>query len=302
MFKALMAVRMFQGNGWSGFEQQVCERDVNKSQISNRAGRAVHQQSRRAEVLFQSSRREFSSALITSGLFAASRKSSGRPSESVKAIAFDAFPVLDPRPVFALAESLFPGKGADLAAAWRTRQFEYTWLRTMSRRYVDFWHVTEDALVFAANMLKLDLTANHRVRLMDAYLKIRCWPDAPAALHSLKDKGIRLAFLSNLTAEMLHAGIRNSGLEQIFDHVLSTDRVGAFKPDPRAYRMGVDAFGLKPQEILFAAFAGWDAAGAKTFGYPTFWVNRQGQPAEELGVTADHAGASLNDLVRFVGL
>ena len=68
----------------------------------------------------------------------------------------------------------------------------------------------------------------------------------------------------------------------VFDHVLTADRVSAYKPDPRAYRIGLDAFGLNPDQILFAAFAGWDAAGAKSFGYPTFWVNRQNQPAEEL--------------------
>ena len=149
-------------------------------------------------------------------------------------------------------------------------------------------------------MLKLDLTNNQRVRLMDAYLAIRCWPDAPAALRLLKAKGIPLAFLSNMTREMLEAGIRNSGLEQVFDHVLSTDRVAAFKPDQRAYQMGVDAFRLRRREILFAAFAGWDAAGAKAFGYPTFWVNRQKQPAEELGGVADSSGENLDDLVRFV--
>jgi 2-haloacid dehalogenase len=97
---------------------------------------------------------------------------------------------------------------------------------------------------------------------------------------------------------MLDAGIRNSGLEQVFDHVLSTDRVAAFKPDPRTYQMAIDAFVLRREEIMFAAFAGWDAAGAKAFGYPTFWVNRQNQPAEELGVTADYSGATLDDLVR----
>jgi 2-haloacid dehalogenase len=250
--------------------------------------------------LMKSTRRMFSSTLIAGGLFATAQESLGRPDEYVKAVAFDAFPVLDPRPVFALAENLFPGKGADLAAVWRTRQFEYTWLRTLSHRYADFWQVTEDALVFAANMLKLNLTGNQRVRLMDAYLTIRCWPDAPTALRSLKDKGIRLAFLSNMTPEMLEAGIRNSGVEQVFDHVLSTDRVAAYKPDPRAYQMGIDAFGLKREEILFAAFAGWDAAGAKAFGYPTFWVNRQNQPAEELAVKADNVGATLDDLVRYI--
>ncbi len=98
---------------------------------------------------------------------------------------------------------------------------------------------------------------------MDAYWEIRCWPEAPAALRTLKNAGMRLAFVSNMTEAMLDAGIRNSGLEQVFDHVLSTDRVAAFKPDPRTYQMAIDAFGLRREEIMFAAFAGWDAAGAK---------------------------------------
>ena len=72
----------------------------------------------------------------------------------IRAVAFDGFPIIDPRPVFAEVEEMFPGKGAELSNAWRTRQFEYTWLRTMSDRYADFWHVTEEALIFAAKLMK----------------------------------------------------------------------------------------------------------------------------------------------------
>lgn len=219
-----------------------------------------------------------------------------------KAIAFDAFPIFDPRPVFARAEQLFPGKGADLSNAWRTRQFEYTWLRTVSQRYADFWAVTEDALVFAAKMLKLDLTPEKRAQLMGAYLELKTWPDAPQALKSLRSAGVRLAFLSNFTSKMLDAGIKNSGLGDTFEHVLSTDAARTYKPDPRAYQMAIDAFNLKREEILFVPFAGWDAAGAKFFGYTTFWVNRLNLPAEELGVAPDAAGGTLTDLANFMGL
>jgi 2-haloacid dehalogenase len=218
----------------------------------------------------------------------------------IKAIAFDGFPIIDPRPVSARAEELFPGKGADLVDAWRIRQFDYTWLRTLSNSYVDFWQVTEDALVFAANSLKLDLSAQKREQLMQTYLELKAWPDAPPALKSLKEAGIRMAFLSNFTARMLDAAIQNSGLQGYFEAHLSTDRVRAYKPDPRAYQMGLDAFGLKREEIAFAASAGWDAAGAKRFGYPTFWVNRMNLPAEELGVVADATGANMAGLVSFV--
>ena len=136
---------------------------------------------------------------------------------------------------------------------------------------------------------------------MATYLDLKVWPDVALALTMLKGAGIKMAFLSNFTADMLDAAMRNSGLEGIFEPHLSTDLVKAFKPDPRAYQMGVDAFGVPKEEILFAAFAGWDAAGAKRFGYPTFWVNRANAPLEELGVTPDGTGAGLQDLVAFVG-
>jgi 2-haloacid dehalogenase len=220
----------------------------------------------------------------------------------IRAVAFDGFPIIDPRPVFAKVEEMFPGKGAELSNAWRTRQFEYTWLRTMSGRYADFWHVTEEALIFAAKLMKLELSGAQRDQLMQSYLGLKAWPDVAPGLKKMKDAGVRTAFLSNFTAEMLEAAVRNSGLQGMFEDHLSTDRVKAFKPDPRAYQMGVDAFGMKKEEIAFAAFAGWDVAGAKWYGYPTFWVNRAGAPLEELGVVPDGIGTGLNDLVSFVGL
>src|SRR5262249_3906210 len=87
--------------------------------------------------------------------------------------------------------------GARPGSAWRTRQFEYQWLRALSGHYADFWQITEEALVFAARSLRLELTAESRARLMQAYLGLKAWPDVPASLRSLKEAGLRLAFLSN---------------------------------------------------------------------------------------------------------
>jgi 2-haloacid dehalogenase len=187
-----------------------------------------------------------------------------------------------------------------LSNTWRTRQFEYTWLRTVAQRYADFWRVTEDALGFAATMLKLDLSPDKRRQLMDAYLQLKAWPDVLPALKTLKEAGIRLVFLSNFTPKMLDAAITSAGLEGLFEHVLSTDQVNTYKPDPRAYQLAIGALRLPLEEILFVPFAGWDAAGAKWFGYRTFWVNRLHLPQEELGVTPDATGGNLADLLTFV--
>jgi 2-haloacid dehalogenase len=224
------------------------------------------------------------------------------PHGRFRAVAFDGFTVFDPRSVAARAAELFPGKSADLVAAWRTRQFEYTWLRTLSGRYENFWTVTEEALVFAARASKVELTASSREALMRSFLELKAYPDAAAGLRALKDAGLKLAFLANLTPAMLEQSTKSAGLEGLFDLALSTDRARAFKPDPRAYRIGVDALHLPSSEIAFAAFGGWDAAGAKSFGYPTYWMNRADAPLEELGVAPDATGSGFPGLLSFVGL
>ena len=222
------------------------------------------------------------------------------PQHAIKAIAFDAFPIFDPRPIFALVEKLFPGKGKELSNAWRTRQFEYQWLRALSGQYVDFWQATEEGLIFAAKQLKLEMNAEKRERLMNAYLNLKPWPDVIPALKLLKSENIRLAFLSNMTPHMLNTNMHQSGLDEFFEHVISTDSAKTYKPDPRAYQLGVDTLKLRREEIAFAAFAGWDVAGAKWFGYPTFWVNRAGFPGEELGASPDGVGKDMNSLINFV--
>ena len=218
----------------------------------------------------------------------------------IKAIAFDAFPVFDPRPVFALVSQLFPEKGAELSELWRTKQFEYSWLRTAGGTYKDFWGVTEDALVFAARKTGINLTEAHRKELMDQYLILNTWPDVIPALETFKQKGIKLAFLSNMTERMLRSCAQNAKIDGYFSAIISTDSARTYKPSPTAYQLGIDRLRFRKEEILFAAFAGWDASGAKWFGYPTFWLNRQNAPAEELNAVPDGVGKGMDEFVNFI--
>jgi 2-haloacid dehalogenase len=217
-----------------------------------------------------------------------------------KAIAFDAFPLLDPRPIFGLVEDLFPGRGREISATWKSRQFEYTWLRAMGAQYVDFWQVTWDALVYATRVAGVELTTEKRQLLMNAWLELKAWPDVSPVLERFRAAGITCVFLSNFTPRMLAAALAGAGLDGLVTRALSTDVARTYKPDPRAYQLGVEALRLPREEIVFAAFAPWDAAGAKWFGYPTFWVNRQQLPAEELAVAVDGEGRDLAALERFV--
>lgn len=221
--------------------------------------------------------------------------------QPIRAIAFDAYGTLfDVYSVGALAEQLFPGKGAELAAQWRDTQIGYTRVRTLSDRYIPFWELTQDALVFSARKLGLNLTDDARKRLMSQYACLSAFPENLGALKELKKMGVQLAILSNGTSDMLDIAVKSAGMSGLFDHLLSVESVKKYKTAPEAYQLGPDAFKLPTREILFVSSNCWDALGATWFGYTTFWINRSGQPLEELGVTPTAQGRLLTDVVDLV--
>ena len=249
-------------------------------------------------------RRRFLGAAVAAATLAATnrRALANVPAPHIAGVAFDAFALFDARPVFQACETVAPGRGNELASLWRTRQFEYQWLRALGHQYQDFYNASEEALEFAARSLKLNLSASAREQLMHGFFELRAWPDVAESLRTLRQAGMKLALLSNATPQILSSGLRNSGLDTVLDEVISTDRIRSYKPDPRAYQLGVDVLKLPRERIAFVAFAGWDVAGAKWFGYPTFWNNRQAVPAETLGANADAEGATLDDLPRWLGV
>lgn len=183
---------------------------------------------------------------------------------------------------------------------WRTKQFEYTWLRSLTNNYKDFWQVTQDALVYTMEFLKLDLNPENKRILMQAFLDMKFVPEAQLVLTQLKEMSLKLVILSNVTPSMLAQAIKNSGLEITFDFVLSTDVIKTYKPKPEAYQLGINAFKLKKEGILFVAFGGWDEAGAKSFGYPRVWMNTGELPIEQLDVKPDFICKNLIELVGYV--
>jgi 2-haloacid dehalogenase len=222
------------------------------------------------------------------------------PRQRFRAVVFDGLAVFDARRTLALAESAFPGRGAELLDVWRARQLDYQWIRVAGGKYADFMQVTSDSLEFAVRALRLDLPAEVRAALLGVYLALDAWPDAHVALRSLKESGPRLVLLSNMTPRMLNGGIDHAGLRGLFDLVLSTHEVMSFKPARRAYVLAPTELGLPSDAILFVASAGWDVAGAKWYGYPTYWVNRSAAPEEALDAAPDGVGRDLSDLVAFI--
>lgn len=205
---------------------------------------------------------------------------------TVKAYVFDAYGTLfDVHSVQDRCEALFPGHGVRLTILWRTKQLEYTWLRTLMGRYEDFGQITRDALVFACRTLDLSHSPDQINGLLHAFWTLRPFADTAKALDALA--GTPCAILSNGSPEMLRSAVLSAGFESKLRLVLSVDAVKVYKPHPAAYQLAVSGLGVEPNEIVFVSANGWDVAGAKAFGFQACWLNRSDAPVEVLGVSPD---------------
>src|SRR5216684_2086998 len=218
--------------------------------------------------------------------------------KGVKALAFDAYGTLfDVFSVTALCEQLFPGKGNQLAQIWRGKQLQYSLLRSLMGRHRDFWGLTEDGLVWASKNLQLDLTADKKKQLMDAYLSLAAFPDVKPCLDALKKQGIKLAILSNGEPRMLEAEAKSAGIRDLLDDVISVEEVKIFKVSPRVYNLAPERMKVTNSELGFISANSWDINGAASAGLNTFWIQRSaGEVPEELGFQASAVVKAITDL------
>lgn len=220
--------------------------------------------------------------------------------KGIKACVFDAYGTLfDVHSAVGHYREAFRGKADAVSAVWRTKQLEYTWLRSLMGCHADFWQVTGEALDFAMDMHDLRDKELYK-SLMEAYLGLSCYAEVVSTLNLLREKGHRIAILSNGTPKMLESAVANSGLENLVDHIYSVEEVGIFKPDPRVYRLPLDDMGLRPEEILFHSSNAWDASGAAYFGMRVAWINRFGQSMERLPGKPDLELQSLEEVPGYI--
>lgn len=217
----------------------------------------------------------------------------------IEACVFDAYGTLFDvhSAVGGLSDAVGP-RHAELSMLWRTKQLEYTWLRSLMRTHCDFWQVTSEALHYAMDATQIHDTALHE-KLMQAYLTLDAFPEVPGVLGLLKKSGIPVAILTNGSPMMIEAAVDSAGLNDLVTHQLSVESVGIFKPDPRVYQLASDELDVAPEKISFQSSNAWDAAGAAHFGFQVAWVNRYSQPAERLPGTP---GAVISDLDGLPGV
>ncbi len=187
-----------------------------------------------------------------------------------------------------------------LSDLWRTKQLEYTWIRTMTGTYRDFAAVTADALDFASARFG-GISPATRANLLATYEKLDAFADVKACLAALMAKGLRTAILSNGTPAMLKAAVEAAGISGLLDATLSVDPLGFYKTRPEVYALVTSHFGVKPEAVSFQSSNRWDVAAGAKFGFRAVWINRTGQPDEYPDMAPAHVLPSLAPLAELDG-
>ena len=212
-----------------------------------------------------------------------------------RALVFDAYGTLfDVHSVARRCESFWPGEGARISQLWRAKQLEWTWQRSLMRRYVPFSSITRDALAYACAVHRIPLDEEKADLLMQEYRALALYPDVRGALAALRTARHKLAILTNGSSDMIEPLVAQSGLA--FDAVLSVREVKVFKPAPEVYELAVKRLGAAAGEIGFVSSNCWDALGAKSFGFRVWWINRAGAPIDALGFSPDGILGGLGEL------
>lgn len=217
---------------------------------------------------------------------------------TIQALVFDVYGTLfDVHSVKEQAEALYPDHGEAISKRWREKQLEYSFLRQLNGQYVPFSQVTQDALRYTLLELKLHVTEEQITTLMETYLTLDVYPEVSSVLETMADK--RLVVFSNGSHDMLDPLIEQSGLADWFEHLVSVDDIKQYKPAPASYMHALNTLGLKREEILFMSSNGWDITGAKSFGFKTAWINRNGLPVEELNLDPDRIYDDLTGITEW---
>ncbi|MEO9901004.1 haloacid dehalogenase type II [Nisaea sp.] len=219
----------------------------------------------------------------------------------IKACVFDAYGTLfDVHSAVAQCRSQFPDpdKQADKTSEiWRAKQLQYTWLRALQNRHLDFWQVTSDALDFSLESVLGNLgPAGLRDALLNSYLTLDAYPEVLGVLQNLRDRGLKTAILSNGSPDMLERVCEKSGVGDLMDAILSVEDVGIYKPHPSVYQLAVDRLGIHADHISFQSSNAWDATAASAFGFKVAWINRFSQAPERLPGKPDAEIRTLDEL------
>jgi len=157
---------------------------------------------------------------------------------------------------------------------WRTKQMERAAAsNSLGKPRTSFRDCTVMALDYCLGRHDLSASSETRKYLVLAWDKMNPWPEADTAIAAVKAKGLETAILSNGDQDMLDAVAKNFS-PRTFDHILSSEAAGYYKPHPLVYALPTTILGISIDDVVHVAGSPNDVTGAVAAGMRCIWSNR----------------------------
>ncbi len=189
---------------------------------------------------------------------------------------------------------------ASVRRSWFLQVLQSALVATVTGAYSDFGAVGAAALAMTAERQGVRLSEEDRRSIVGGIRELPPHPEVPAALDLLRDAGLRLAALTNNTAEVAEAQLANAGLSDRFEKILSADTVRRLKPAPEPYRAAARSLGVETSQVRLVAAHAWDVIGAMRAGCAAAFVARPGMVLDPLAEPPDVVGADLSEVAASI--
>ena len=183
---------------------------------------------------------------------------------------------------------------------WRGKQMERAATsNSLQKGRTSFRNCSAMALDYCLGRHALTITPDTRSSLVLTWDKMRPWPDADAAIAAVKAKGCQTAILSNGDQDMLEAVAGNFSPDT-FDHILSSETAGHYKPHPAVYDLPTTALGIAKQDVVHVAGSANDVLGTIAAGIRCIWSNRHGDQVLDPAYPPTHEVSNLSDVTHLL--
>ena len=172
------------------------------------------------------------------------------------------------------------GEPGSFVTWWRRTHFENSMIDALcDRGHTPYRQIGHRAVSYVMDRCKIGYTQDEVRWLVTQIETLKPFPDVVAALERLRGAGLKLAILSNGDRDMLKAAGPHIGFR--FDHVISAEDAGYFKPHWKTYATAEEKIGENRSSCLFVANHAFDCIGAKAFGMRTAFIDRRKRPFGE---------------------
>ena len=182
---------------------------------------------------------------------------------------------------------------AALRPTWFALMLQVSFAGIATRRYVDFPSAQRAAFEMLARRTGIDFYPDDATQVVEAMNHLPAHPEVSDALHRLREAGFRMGTLTNSPQDVAQAQLRNAGLEDLFDQVVSADEVEMLKPAPEPYQRAADRLGTTLDRTRLVAAHWWDVDGAIAAGCSAAFVARPGAVLNPSTARPDVVGSDL---------